>query len=76
MANANSRTVTPIRTATGKAGRDIKVGTDPSAIAITPDGKTAYVANAHSVTPIRTATGKAGKAIKVGTNPTAIAIMP
>jgi DNA-binding beta-propeller fold protein YncE len=44
-------------------------------IAITPDGKTAYVANsgdghvdAHTVTPIRTATDKAGRGIPIGIN--------
>jgi DNA-binding beta-propeller fold protein YncE len=35
--------VTPIGTATSTAGKAITVGTDPSAIAITPNGKTAYV---------------------------------
>ena len=47
-------------------------------IAITPNGKTAYVANAPSdtVTPISTATNTALKAIKVGTDPVAIAITP
>ena len=70
--------VTPINTATNKAGTPIKAGSGPFAIAITPDGKTAYVANADSgtVTPIRTATNKALKAIKVGVGPTDIAITP
>ena len=36
-------TVTPIATATNTAGTPITVGSDPDAIAITPDGKTAYV---------------------------------
>ena len=40
-----SGTVTPIATATNTAGPPITVGNDPNAIAITPDGKTAYVAN-------------------------------
>jgi YVTN family beta-propeller protein len=68
--------VTPIRTATNIAGKPIKVGTYPGAIAITPDGKTAYVLNAASVTPVRTATGTALKKIKVGTQPSATAITP
>jgi YVTN family beta-propeller protein len=70
--------VTPISTATGTAGKPIKVGLFPDAIAITPDGKTAYVASSGpgTVTPIRTATGTAGKAIKVGSYPSAIAITP
>ena len=37
--------MTPIRTATNKAGKAIKVGGRPVAIAITPNGKTAYVVN-------------------------------
>ena len=38
--------MTPIATATNTAGPPITVGSGPDAIAITPDGKTAYVANA------------------------------
>jgi YVTN family beta-propeller protein len=76
--NAESDTVTPIRTATNTALPPVKTGPLPDAIAITPDGKTAYVANAASgaVTPIRTATDKALPPIKVGTSPYAIAITP
>ena len=40
--------VTPVNIATGTAGTPITVGPMPMAIAITPDGKTAYVANAAS----------------------------
>ena len=48
------------------------------AIAITPDGKTIYVANwrVDTVTPITTATNTAGKPIKVGKAPVGIAITP
>ena len=48
-------------------------------IAITPNGKTAYVANVRSsgtVTPIKTATNSRLKPIKVGIGPNAIAITP
>jgi hypothetical protein len=46
-------------------------------IAITPDGKTAYVLGVHTVTPINTATNTPGKPIRLGSNPTAlIAITP
>jgi YVTN family beta-propeller protein len=50
----------------------------PTAIAITPDGKTAYVANegSNTVTPITVATGTAGTPITVGSTPDAIAITP
>jgi hyaluronoglucosaminidase len=70
---ANS--VIPVHTATGKAGPPIRVGDFPGPIAVTPNGKTAYVANegtghvdAHTVTPIQTATNKAGRGIPIGTN--------
>ena len=78
VANRDAGTVTPIRTATNTALRAIKVGDEPSAIAITPDGKTAYVSNTVSgtVTPIRTATNTALKPIKAGRGPLAIAITP
>ena len=68
-------TVTPIRTATNTALPPIKVGAIPVAIAITPDGKTAYVASdGGTVTPIRTATNTALPPIKVGHLPEIIAI--
>ena len=53
--------VTPIRTATNTAGPPVPVGNEPFGIAITPNGKTAYVTGGtDSVTPIRTATNTAG----------------
>ena len=50
----------------------------PGAIAITPDGATAYVTNAisNTVTPIDTATDTPGAAIAVGSLPTSISITP
>jgi YVTN family beta-propeller protein len=73
-----SNTVTPISTASNTAGRPIPTGVSPRAIAITPNGKTAYVANDSSdtVTPIQTATNTAGKPIPVGKTPWFIAITP
>jgi YVTN family beta-propeller protein len=85
VANFSSGTVTPISTAINKAGKPITVGGNPAAIAITPDGKTAYVALDNStsrgdfpgqVIPISTVTNKAGKGITVGIDPAAIAITP
>src|SRR5215813_10038232 len=82
---SGSGTVTPIRTATNKALPRIKLGKGrrPCAIAITPDGKTAYVASygpgpgfSGTVTPIRTATNTALRPVRVGTDPRAIAITP
>ena len=73
---------TPIRTATNSPGAPISVGTtnlSPAGgsgqIAITPDGKTAYVATASGVTPISTATNKAGTPIQIA-DLTQIAITP
>jgi DNA-binding beta-propeller fold protein YncE len=54
----------------------------PAAIAIAPDGATAYVTNSQgngqngTVTPINLATGTPGKPIPVGDDPQAIAINP
>jgi YVTN family beta-propeller protein len=68
--------VTPIFTATNRVGKAIRVGSTPWAIAITPNGKTAYVVNNGSgtVTPISIRIEKAGKPISVGSRPVAIAI--
>ena len=77
-ANASNEVV-PIGTATSKAGRPIKAGSGQGGdIAITPNGKTLYVADPGRgiVTPISTATNKAGKPIKVGKDPGYIAITP
>jgi hyaluronoglucosaminidase len=54
------------------------VGSYLEMIAITCDGKTAYVMNdaSNTVTPVTIATGKAGSAINVGADPDAIVIMP
>jgi DNA-binding beta-propeller fold protein YncE len=52
---------------------------NPVFIAITPDGKTAYVVSGGitgTVTPIRTATNTALHAINVGSRPGAISISP
>jgi YVTN family beta-propeller protein len=74
--------VTPISTTTNTAGLAIPLGgsspNSPVAIAITPNGATAYVVNrdSNTVTPISTATNTAGAAIPVGQQPLAIAITP
>ena len=71
--------VTPVSTATNTPGTPIKLGTQPGSIAITPDGKTAYIANLSPATviPVSTATNTPGKPIKLGGGHTeAIAITP
>jgi YVTN family beta-propeller protein len=76
--NELSGSVTPINTATNTAGTPVGVGGAPVGVAITADGKTAYVANQGSanVTPIDTATNTAGTTIAVGTDPNELAITP
>jgi DNA-binding beta-propeller fold protein YncE len=68
--SATKGSVTPINTATNTAGKNIKTGSEPLAIAIPPNGKTAYVLNLGqgepgkgTVTPINTATNAAGTPI-------------
>jgi DNA-binding beta-propeller fold protein YncE len=59
--------VTPIRTATNRALPPIKTGRLPQAIAITPDGKTAYVSLVTAgVIPIRAATNTALPVLEIG----------
>jgi YVTN family beta-propeller protein len=80
-------TVTPIMTATNTPREPIDVGNEPFAIAVTPDGRTVYVANTwentgrlaggqSTVTPIATATNTPGPPIPVGSGPWAFAITP
>jgi DNA-binding beta-propeller fold protein YncE len=79
-----SNKVIPIRTATNTPRKAIRVGNDPLAIAVTPDGRTVYVASfinifkhvRGTVTPIDTATNTAGKPIRVGREPLWAAITP
>jgi len=69
---------TPISTADNQAGKPITAGYSSRAIAITPDGRFAYVVNYldNTVTVIDTASNQVGATIKVGTYPWAIAIAP
>ena len=83
-------TVIPVATATGTPGKPIDIGGTPVAIAITPDGKTAYVATSAyiaascagagcpvgGVIPVATATGRPGKPINIGRTPKGIAFAP
>ncbi len=75
--------VIPVDTATHAVGAAIAVGSAPSAIAITPDGSTAYVTDEGTttttpgfVTPIALSTNTPGAPIPVGSGPDAIAITP
>ncbi len=70
--------MTPFNTATNAPGSPITASKFPFAVAITPDGKTAYVGNAAdiTVTPISTATNAPGTPITIGARPVGIAITP
>jgi YVTN family beta-propeller protein len=71
-------TVTPINPITHMAEPYILVGSWPVAIAIAPDGSTAYVTNSRSntVTPINLRDKSAETPIRVASDPTDIAISP
>ena len=74
--------ITPVSTATGKAGPQIKLpaGTAPlpgSGLAFTPDSATAYAIAPTGVVRVNTATGATGKTIGLSTStPVAIAVSP
>lgn len=87
VADGQSNQVTPILAEPAQAdspsvaGTPIDVGSHPTAVAITPNGKTAYVVNfgSDNVTEIDTATNTASPQsawITVGSEPDAIAITP
>jgi DNA-binding beta-propeller fold protein YncE len=77
LSNGPAGAVTPIRSATNQAGPAIPIGNYPGLLAITPNGKTAYLLNGYgSVIPIRTATNTDGPAIPVEGSPVAMAITP
>jgi YVTN family beta-propeller protein len=74
--NGSRGEVVPINLTNSQVGRPIIVNS-PTAIAISPNGKTAYVVNGQGgrigrVIPINIATNTRGKAIMVGNDPEAI----
>jgi DNA-binding beta-propeller fold protein YncE len=74
-------TITPVNLAEDAAGKPIKVGTNPGSIAITPNGRTAYVADSNAVngdpttiTPIDLTTNTTEKTIHVAARAIAITL--
>lgn len=57
--------------ATGRLGKPVKLSGQPEAIAITPNGKTAYVTifSSRTVTPINLSANTAGRPIKISGKP-------
>jgi YVTN family beta-propeller protein len=79
VANLGANTLTPIDLVTNQAGAAIAVGGRPESVAISPDGRTAYVSNelAGTVSVIDTATDSViGVPIPVGSNPAEVALTP
>jgi YVTN family beta-propeller protein len=78
VANYVDGTVTPISGATNKAGSPFKVGAGPTAIAISSNGKTAYVAagKANRINVLNLRTRTVTHSIAVGAHPLALALTP
>ena len=78
VVNSGSGSVTPVGLVTRRHEAPIAVGSDPVAIALAPDGRTAFVVNSgsDSVTPIDVARRTALSPIPVGSEPDAIALTP
>jgi YVTN family beta-propeller protein len=79
VANDADNTVSVVDPTTGTVDGTIPVGDDPSAVAITPDGQTAYVADSGSnaVSVIDTASGNTvGAPVAAGDDPVAVGITP
>jgi DNA-binding beta-propeller fold protein YncE len=75
--------IVPINTVTNRAGKPIPIKGNMGDIAVTPDGKTAYVASgdligtqAGTVTPISTATNTPGRPIRIPGGAGVVAITP
>src|SRR5262250_1372578 len=60
VANSFGNQVAAIDTTTGTVMTMATVGSRPGAVAVTPDGTTAYVATCGGVVPVDTATNTAG----------------
>jgi YVTN family beta-propeller protein len=77
--NYGTNSVAAIDTQTNQfVGPEIPVGSSPYSIAITPDGKKAYVGNdsSESLNVIDLQTGQASPALELGTNLYVVAISP
>jgi len=87
--DGDSEAITPLTTTAGDggagisrlaAGPPVRVGYSPTAVAVAPSGRTAFVVNTISgtLTPVDIGTGRAGRPISVGlySYPTAIELAP
>jgi YVTN family beta-propeller protein len=71
-------TVSVIDTATNTVVATVKVGLNSDGVAVTPDGKQAYVANqnTNNVSVIDTSSNSVVATVPVGSNPTWVAVAP
>jgi YVTN family beta-propeller protein len=79
VANLGAHAVTPLDLITNQVGPPIPVGGNPDSIAISPDGRIAYVSNEldGTVSVIETATDRVvGAPIPAGNNPGTVALTP
>jgi DNA-binding beta-propeller fold protein YncE len=74
----NSITVFDVAAESPRKLAEIKVGREPSSIAINPEGTIAFVANAldGTITPVDIAKRKRGRTVRVGAEPMAVAYSP
>lgn len=85
VASTATNQIFPVNLADGRVGRPIHVGPAPMYLAITPDGRMAYVAESgwsdppvrsRFVTPVELPTGRVLRPIRAGLGPFALAITP
>ncbi|MHB8102522.1 MAG: YVTN family beta-propeller repeat protein [Methanosarcina sp.] len=78
ITNTGSNNVSVIDTATNKVIDNVDVGTNPSGVAVTPNGTKVYVTNKGSkkVSVINTATNKVIDKVDVETSPSGVAVTP
>ena len=74
-------TITPVNLVEGSAGKPIKVGTNPGDMAISPDGRIAYVLDSNAltgdpttITPVNLSTNTAEKPVHVAARAIAITL--
>jgi DNA-binding beta-propeller fold protein YncE len=68
--------LTVINAASGRVRKQIRIGTSPSDLAITPNGRTVYVSIALGVLPVSTSSNTAGRLIRIANYPGDLVITP
>ena len=78
ITNSGDNTVSIIDTAINTVTATVQVGTNPSGVALAPNGETVYIGNIgdNTVSIIDTATNTVTATVQVGTTPTGIAVSP